>query len=97
MTSSATKSFSARHFLISYAMSPFSQYSITMSSLFYSFKIILLRINVSIKAKTKEKRHLLVVVFHNIEMIQAVEGVDLTNKLLLLALLHAAIVKFFPT
>jgi len=40
ITSSATKSFSALHFLISYAMSPFSQYSITMKIFLFSWSTI---------------------------------------------------------
>ena len=41
ITSSATKSFSTLHFLINQAMSPFSQYSITMYSFLDSLSIIL--------------------------------------------------------
>ena len=95
MTSSATKSFSARHFLISYAMSPFSQYSITMKSFFFSLSMILWR-TAKCESKRVGGRDLLVVILHDVRMLQFVESVHLGDELLLFPLLHPAVVQFFP-
>lgn len=40
--------------------------------------------------------YLLVVIFHYIQMVKAVQSVDLRDELLFFPLLHSTIVKFFP-